>query len=266
MMTNQEIADKNCILRAVVGSTLHGLAIEGQDDTDLMGVCIEPPEHVIGLRRFDQHVHRTQPEGVRSGPGDLDLVVYSLRKWCRLALSGNPTILLLLFAPDEFIVHRQDPWAEELQALAPAFMGRHLAAPYIGYMTAQMDRLLGVRGQKRVKRPELEAAHGFDVKYAMQILRLGFQGREILSSGRLTLPMVYAEANICREVRRGVHDLNFVLTLAGELRNEIRGLSESGPLAHFSPDEEAVEEFLVRVYQEWWNIHREAPNNDQRNP
>ena len=36
---------------------------------------------------------RTQPEGVRSGPGDLDLIVYSLRKWMRLALTGNPTVL-----------------------------------------------------------------------------------------------------------------------------------------------------------------------------
>lgn len=68
------------------------------------GVCIEPPEYVIGLQRFEQYIYRTQPEGVRSGPGDLDLIVYSLRKWLRLALAGNPTILLPLFVPTDHLV------------------------------------------------------------------------------------------------------------------------------------------------------------------
>ena len=64
-----------------------------------MGICIEPPEYVAGLRRFEQWVYRTQPEGARSGPGDIDRTVYSLRKWCRLALAGNPTVMLLLHVP-----------------------------------------------------------------------------------------------------------------------------------------------------------------------
>ena len=77
-----------------------------------MAVFIEPPEYLIGLRlarkqgvrnpyRFEHWVERTQPEGARSGPGDLDLVAYSLRKYVRLALKGHPTVLLLLFVPDE---------------------------------------------------------------------------------------------------------------------------------------------------------------------
>jgi RNA repair pathway DNA polymerase beta family len=30
----------------------------------------------------------------RSGAGDLDVIIYSARKWARLALAGNPTVLL----------------------------------------------------------------------------------------------------------------------------------------------------------------------------
>jgi hypothetical protein len=51
-----------------------------------------------------------EPGGLanRSGAGDLDVVVYSARKWCRLALEGNPTVLLALFVPDKevVVVHR----------------------------------------------------------------------------------------------------------------------------------------------------------------
>ena len=98
------IAERGTVLQCQVGSGVHGTAIEGQDDRDEMGICIEPPDYVIGLKRFEQYIFRTQPEGARSGPGDLDLIVYSLRKWLRLALDGNPTVLLPLFVPDDEIV------------------------------------------------------------------------------------------------------------------------------------------------------------------
>jgi uncharacterized protein len=113
-MDARAIVERGTILQATVGSTVHGLHHGGQDDRDEMAVYIEPPEFLVGLRRapairgglygFEHYVERTQPEGVRSGPGDLDLVAYSLRKWVRLALKGHPTILLLLFVPDEFVV------------------------------------------------------------------------------------------------------------------------------------------------------------------
>jgi uncharacterized protein len=87
--------------RCVVGSTLAGMSM-GDGDRDEMGICIEGPETVVGLGHFEQHRYRTQPEGQTSGPGDLDLTVYSLRKWMRLAVKGNPTILDLLFVPPQF--------------------------------------------------------------------------------------------------------------------------------------------------------------------
>ena len=97
-MEVRDLVDRSTILRATVGSTVHGLHHGGQDDRDEMAVYVEPPEYLVGLRRvpqirgglygFEHYVERTQPEGVRSGPGDLDLVAYSLRKYVRLALKG----------------------------------------------------------------------------------------------------------------------------------------------------------------------------------
>src|SRR6266700_5233445 len=87
------------ILRCEVGSTVHGLGVAGTDDRDEIGVCIEPPDRVIGLRNFEQIVLRSQKQGVRSEAGDLDLTVYGLRKFAALALRGNPSILLLFSVP-----------------------------------------------------------------------------------------------------------------------------------------------------------------------
>lgn len=245
-----EIAEKGIIIRSLVGSTIHGLELTGTDDRDEMAVCIEPPEYVIGLEHFETRVHRTKPEGVRSEAGDLDLVVHSLRKYARLALKGNPTVLLLLFVKPEALLLRT-PLGDELQSLAPAFVSRHAGHAFLGYLRAQKQRLLGERGRKRVKRPELEDAHGFDTKYAMHMLRLGYQGRELLETGRISLPMREEERQRVFAVRKGQVAFNDVLTEIGDLERQLEDLCESSPLVP-DPDRGAVDAFLVDAYRRAW--------------
>lgn len=90
-MTNVEYGNRDVtlsgeILRTVVGSGVHGIAIPGTDDHDELGVYIEPPAHILGVGSHrEDYLWRTQPEGVRGGHGDTDLVLYSLRKYLRPA-------------------------------------------------------------------------------------------------------------------------------------------------------------------------------------
>lgn len=155
------------ILRCVVGSKVLGLSVDGTDDLDLMGICLEPPEYVVGLRPFEQWISRTradgtpQAEGARSGPGDTDLVVYSARKWARLALSGNPTVLLPLFVPPEHVMVQTEA-GESLRRLSFAFASRRAGNAFLGYMTQQRERMTGVRGGKHTNRPELIEKYGYD--------------------------------------------------------------------------------------------------------
>ncbi len=66
---------------------------------------------------------RTQPEGARTGPGDTDLVIYSLRQWLSLAVAGNPSVLLLFWVPDDALIVRTEE-GDRLRALAPRIFGR----------------------------------------------------------------------------------------------------------------------------------------------
>ncbi len=50
-MDSGEIVERGTILRATVGSTVHGLHHGGQDDRDEIAVYVEPPEHLLGLAR-----------------------------------------------------------------------------------------------------------------------------------------------------------------------------------------------------------------------
>lgn len=274
-MTPQDIAERGLVLRGVVGSECHGIQLEGTGDTDMMGVCVEPPEYVIGLCRFEQHIYRTAEERQRhnsdadqryhgrtprSEPGDVDLVIYSLRKYASLAAKGNPSILLLLFAEP----NHTTTWGKRLQDNAHLFASREAGARFLGYLQAQRQRLLGERGQMRVTRTELVDRHGFDVKFASHAIRLGYQGGEFLTSGRITLPMDDGR-DYCLAVRRGEIPLSevvehiaileeFVARLAfgpsglngkRDLRDGLSPLPER-------PDRTAIDKLLVEIYAEVW--------------
>jgi uncharacterized protein len=255
----RDTAERCTILRGLVGSTVHGLNVQdGIEDRDEMGICVEPLEDALALQgRFEQFVYRSAPvregrQDARSGAGDLDLTIYSLRKWLRLALRGNPTILLLLFTPDDQLVHYDD-LGTELRALRPALLSRRVQAPFLGYLQAQKQRLTGERGQKRIHRPELEAMYGFDTKYAMHMLRLGFQGVELLSTGHLSLPMRAAERAYLLDVRRGRVDEATCIARAAELEQELAALATGSPLPE-TPDEARVEAWMMHAYRRRWDL------------
>lgn len=246
---SKEIAEENTILRCEVGSTVHGVGV-GTDDRDELGICLEPPEYVIGLRYFEQYEYRTKPTGVRSEAGDLDLTIYSLRKFASLALKGNPTILLLLNVPDEKCVILTGP-GRMLRAISWAFASKKAGAAFLGYMQQQRQRLMGERGQMNVHRPELVEKYGYDTKYAGHILRLGFQGIEYMNTGKFTVPMVESERDYIVAVRNGEVDLNTMLTKAGELEAELKDAVSSSILPD-QPEYETVNSFLVSTYLNYW--------------
>lgn len=241
-------------LRVVAGSTVHGLAISGTDDLDLYGICIEPPEAVLGMEKpFEQHVWRTQPEGQPSGPGDTDLSVYSLRKFLRLASNGNPTVLNLLFVPPEFR-HIDGLVADELRALTPSIVSREAGARYLGYMQAQRERLLGLRGQKRdgyTRRLKYMATTGYDTKYAMHLCRLAVQGIELLSTGRVTFPVPEPERTSLMEIRRGEWSLDDTVAWSHDLEGRLVAARDSSPLGEH-PDRRRLDEWAVERYLRQW--------------
>lgn len=255
------------ILRVQVGSGVHGTAISGQDDRDEMGICLEPARFVTGLARvprgiddegreidFEQYQRHTvwdKPGGLsnRSGAGDLDVVIYSARKWCRLALAGNPTVLLALFAPDDEVVYRNEAGAE-LVANASRFVSRLAADRFLGYLRSQKAAMVGERGA-HTNRPELVAVHGYDTKFAMHALRLGVQGVEFLTSGRITLPVPEPHLSHLRAVRRGEVDLAEVIEAVSTAERQLEELSEAAAVPA-QPDRAWVDDWLHLTHIAFW--------------
>jgi uncharacterized protein len=261
------IAEAGMILRVQVGSGLHGTAVAGQDDRDEMGLCLEPPQFVTGLARvpnginglgpsvrfeqYERHTAWDRPGGLanRSGAGDLDVVIYSARKWARLALAGNPTVLLVLFVPDQDVVFRNEAGAE-LTDNAHRLVSRLAAGRFLGYLRGQKSAMTGGSGA-HTNRPELVAVHGYDTKYAMHALRLGLQGVELLTTGRITLPVPEPHRSYLRAIRRGEVPLPEVVDAITQAEGELTRLRDAGGVPA-EPDRRWIDDWLHRSYLDYW--------------
>lgn len=242
------------ILLVEVGSGAHGTGLPGGEDNDELGIVVESPEEVLGLREpgFQTVMQRTQPEGARSGPGDTDRTLHSLRRFVRLAASGNPSILMALWAP----VLAATEEGHSLRALGDAFVGRHIIPRYRGYMQSQALRLLAVRGGGHGRRggggrEELIADHGYDTKYAMHCARLGFQGIELLMTRRLALPIEGEPADWLRSVRRGEVPFDEWWARALAVDAQLGALAGDDTLPS-APDRARIEAWTVATHLQVW--------------
>lgn len=247
---NRAVALPNEILRVLVGSTAHGTGEDGQEDRDEMGICVPGPEYVIGFGDFEQYIFRTQPDHVRSGPDDIDLTVYSLQKWMKLAASGNPSVLMPLFVDDDLVLKSALP-GKLLRLHSDKIISKRAGQCFLGYMQAQRERLLGARGGKHTNRPELVKKYGFDTKYAMHMCRLGMQGVELLETGRFSVPMRELERNWLKTLRVGGIGKEAALIVAESYEHRIKELLDETDLPD-EPDREWINDFLIEVHQWWW--------------
>jgi hypothetical protein len=260
---HKSIADAGTILRTEIGSGVHGTSVPGYDDRDEMGICIEDPVTVLGLRNFEQYEYHTaweRPGGLRerSGPGDLDETVYSLRKWMRLALNGNPSILAPLFAPLSSVIRMNTYGADLRNRHRGRIVSKVAGKRFAGYLHAQRRSMLSHDhpGKGRdVTRPELIEKYGFDTKFAGHMVRLGYQGVELMRTGNITLPMPEYERQVVMDVREGRCAMEVALAIAEDAEEELSRLLEPGhresPLPE-QPDYNWANAWLTETYRDYW--------------
>jgi uncharacterized protein len=230
----------------VGGSELHGAKVHGTDDLDIYGIYIEPPELALGLESLPHFVWSTASNDRRNGPADVDVTLYSLRKWAALACKGNPTALHFLFANGAL----DSPIWRHIAKNRRVFLSRTFVKPFLGFADDQLKRMTGAKGRgKKGQRPEIEAKFGYDVKAGMHVLRLLHECKELLTDGTITLPRPEREFLI--RVRTGKLSMDKVISMAQELFAECEEVAASSSLPE-KLDRLAVSKLVTDCYLMAW--------------
>lgn len=187
-----------------------------------------------------------------SGPGDLDLTAYSLRKFVRLAAAGNPSVLVPLFVPDDAILYITE-FGRELREKRDMLLSKRMAASFGGYLHSQRRGLMGLRsgGTRNRGRRDLREKYSFDTKFASHMVRLGYEGVELLETGKLTLPMPMPQRQRLLELRQGKRTKKWALDTAKRYEEKIELLKESSRLPD-NPDWVKINKWVIDAHERFW--------------
>src|SRR5215469_12350465 len=238
---------ENLIHLFVGGSELHGAKVGATDDIDLYGVYIEDPEDALGLSPREHYVWSTAGDDRRNRPDDVDVTLYSLRKWAGMAAKGNATALHFLFAEP----HEVSPgtW-RKIQKHHQVFLARNSAKQFLGFADDQFKRLTGEKGSgKKGQRPEYIGKFGYDTKAAMHGLRLLYECVELMESGTITLPR--PERDLLIAVRTGSWTFEKVLTHAQGLFKDVEDSVKNSPLPE-TVNQAAISRLIAQAHLGFW--------------
>lgn len=231
----------------VGGSELHGAKVGATDDLDIYGVFIADPKDVLGLEPKEHFVWSTASDDRRNGPDDVDLTLYSFRKWAAMAARGNATALHFLFA--DATAASCPVWAK-IQAEKDIFLSKLSVCQFLKFAENQLKRITGEKGKgAKGTRPEYECAYGYDTKAAMHCLRLLYECTELMTEGTITLPR--PEKDLLVEVRSGAWPLERFIEEAARLRYSTELAAASSKL----PDcvsLDRISSLIARVHLEFW--------------
>jgi predicted nucleotidyltransferase len=247
-ITRSGFAPANSLIHLFVGgSELHGAKVGTTDDLDIYGVFLETPEEALGLKPRHHFVWSTADDDRRNGPDDVDVTLYSLRRWAALASNGNATSLHFLFADATSV--SDDLW-RMVQMNRMLFLSKRSSAQFLGFADNQLGRLTGAKGSgKKGQRPEYIGKFGYDTKAAMHCLRLYFECIELMREHRITLPR--PEHDVLIEVRTGAWTLERFLHEAAELRTVAEDAALQSSLPDYV-DKDRISSLIANVHLRAW--------------
>jgi predicted nucleotidyltransferase len=126
---NQSWLGDGAILVVTHGSHASGLNTPASD-LDIKGIAIPPREYFLGFANSFAQAESKDP----------DMVIYDLRKFCKLAAECNPNIIEVLFC-DESNHRLLTPAGQRLIDARDVFLSKKARHTFSGYAHAQLKRI-----------------------------------------------------------------------------------------------------------------------------
>lgn len=244
------------LLKTLVGSHAHGLAVEGSD-YDYRSVFAVPTEDLLSI--WSPAKYNSWSESP-----DVDDSGYEIKHFLSLALKCNPSILEVFKAPTRIHYHTEsqnmrssNPSGYDV-TMAPSELGIKIqdVFPYIWNPTDVCKAFGGYSHNQQVKFLKFEDMSELRRwKFAVAYIRSLIQACELLKTGSFDLKIqtnydFFRGMDFCaflREVKKGTVPAGRVLNIAEVLDNIMKDLSVSGPYRDKKADPDTVNGLLLHI-------------------
>ena len=158
----------------------------------------------------------------------------------------------MFFVPEYYQPHDAFP----LAGLRERVDTHRAGQAYLGYMAQQISKW---RDKPGLGRQELIDQFGFDTKYTYHAIRLGLQGYEFLTTGKITLPILEPDRSRLADLRTGGFTEAQALVWAKEVEEELSEVAAEAASTAVAPLAPLITEFYADWYREQGTSGRCAP-------
>lgn len=218
------------------GSAAYG-TMTPESDTDLRGVFLAEPRHLIGLGNVETYTEE-QP---------IDLQCYELKHFAKLCLNGSPLQVEMLWYPDECWTVTGPDW-DSLKHIRRAFLGKHLKKTLGGFTQGDIKRIQGNSMAKcGAKGKLLVEKFGYNTKHASNAFRLLKMSELLWTTGELTVRLPEKDRNEIRAIKQGKYSREEFLKYVADEDKRVFDLADKCDLPN-GPDVHLVEKTVMAIY------------------
>lgn len=236
---------EDVILKIRTGSHLYGTAVDGSDE-DIAGVFMPSFDNVMGLQK-EEIVNlstKKSSEERKNTEEDVDCTLFEFRRFCRLAMSCSPNIVEMLFVNDGNVISITE-MGTYLCGVAPMFLHKGIKDKFVGYALSQ---------QRKIEKENNLS----NMKYGMHLIRLLYEGIELLETGNIVFPL--KQASLLSDIRRGKYDKKDIILMSEDLIEVLRDAYNKTTLPE-KPDFNMINSFVISAMTD--HIKQFMPQEEQ---
>ncbi|MEK6828513.1 MAG: nucleotidyltransferase domain-containing protein [Nanoarchaeota archaeon] len=149
------LKEKGCILfETVVGSQAHGTSTP-QSDVDKAFIYILPQEFIYGTKYQEQlRIHK-------------DYTGFEIRRFLELAQSNNPTILELLYSPEDCVVTKHPVFQHAID-IRDQILTKRCRDSFAGYAKKQIEKAKGLDKMQNWEKERVTRKEPIDFCYIIE--------------------------------------------------------------------------------------------------
>ena len=249
---------QNTSYLCTMGSIAYGVA-EDTSDFDVYGFCIPPKsdifpyqEKIYGFdsvsvfEQFQQHHVFDQNE--LGGKGrEYDFTIFSIVKYFKLLVEGNPNIIDSLFVPQSCILHSTRVF-EMVRDNRKLFLSKRIWPRFKGYAYSQLHKAAGKNPEEGSKRHKLREKFGMDTKFLYHVVRLLSECEQIMLNGDLDLQEKGRREHM-KAIRKGEAKEEDIRKWAAEKELQLEKVYSETSLPE-KPDETKIKLLLMQCLED----------------
>lgn len=238
------------IFMGKAGSAAYG-TMTPESDTDLRGVFLAEPKHLIGLSNVETYTEEKP----------IDLQCYELRHFAKLCLNGSPLQVEMLFYPSDAVQFASPQWVKLLD-IKRAFLGKHLKKTLGGFTQGDIKRIQGNSMAKcGAKGKLLVEKYGYNTKHASNAFRLLKMSELLWTTSDLVVRLPDKDREEIRAIKQGKYTREEFLKYIADEDKRVFDLADKCDLPD-GPDRDLVEKTIMAIYARYLNEQLRTNSED----